>query len=127
MSATWKSNIPEVLKRLEAAEKKALIACALILVNAVKRNHRRGFTSGKFVTGRMVNSVTRGEPFFDGVAWVIVVGTNLLYDLFWTIGHHNLFTGKYERVDHWTPAFDDNITRMVETYARIVKREMEAA
>ena len=122
---TWTSNLPQFLKDESEAERLGVIAAAYVLVNAVKRSLRGGYTSGNFVTGGVINSVTRGQPFRDGMGWTIEVGTNLMYALFWEIGHHNLFTRKYERVEKWRPAFMDSREAMRAAYSREWQRRMQ--
>lgn len=121
----WTSNRKAFLHDAEEAEQLGLIAAAYVLVNAVKRGLRGGYTSGNFVTGGVINSVTRSEPFRDGSGWSIRVGTNLKYALFWEIGHHNAYTRKYERVERWRPAFMDTREAARAAYARTWKRAMK--
>lgn len=123
--SSWTSNLPAFLKDQDEAERLGLIAAAYVLVNSVKRALRGGYTSGNFVTGNVINSVTRGQPFRDGMGWAIEAGTDLMYALFWEIGHHNLFTRKYERVEKWRPAFMDARPAMAEAYARQWEKTMQ--
>lgn len=84
----------------DAAVAGALTAAGYVYANEVKRALAGGYTSGDFVTGRVLNSVTVGEPYGP----YIDVGTDLDYAQYWEIGHHNVFTRKYERVEIWEPA-----------------------
>jgi hypothetical protein len=86
----------------DAAIAGGLTAAAYVYANLVKRALAGGYTSGDFVTGRVLNSVTIGEP--SGL--YIDVGTDLDYAEYWEIGHHNIFTRRYERVMIWEPALD---------------------
>lgn len=90
------------------------------------RGLRGGYTSGLFVTGRVMNSVTISKAFeiAPGV-FGIKVGTNVLYALFWELGHWNLFTGKYERVEVWRPAMFGARQEMREAFARRYTKEMQ--
>lgn len=125
MTATaWTSNLDTFNRDDDDAQEMAIIAVAYVLVNAVKRALKGGYTSGAFVTGETINSVTRGTPFREGMGWSIEVGTNLMRALFWEIGHNNLFTGKYEREERWRPAFMDSRDAMAATYAREYQRRM---
>lgn len=124
MSAIWTSNLKPFLKEAEEAEKFALIAAAYVLVNSVKRALRGGYTSGDFVTGGVINSVTRGQPFRDGQGWAIEVGTDLMYALFWEVGHHSIFSRRYEREERWRPAFMDSRNDMRDAYAQEWARRM---
>lgn len=125
MTATvWTSHLDQFNRDRDEAERLGVIAAAYILVNAVKRALKGGYTSGAFVTGHVINSVTRGTPFREGMGWTIEVGSNLNYALFWEIGHHNRWTRKYERVEKWRPAFMDSRPAMAEAYARQWERTM---
>ena len=121
---TWTSNLDQFLRDQDEAERMGVIAAAYILVNAVKRALKGGYTSGAFVTGHVINSVTRSAPFREGMGWSIKVGTNLDYALFWEIGFNSIFTRRYERVEKWRPAFMDSRPEMVAAYARTWERAM---
>ena len=95
--------------------------------NAVKRGLRGGFTSGDFVTGRMLNSVQLREPEVHENGGSIIVGTDQTdppYPLYWELGHQNLVTGKYERVEIWGPAFRDNKEAAIAAYRRAFARKL---
>jgi len=103
--ATYRSNLTAVQAALRTGVRNGLLAGAQILVNAVKLGLRGGYTTGDFVTGMSINHVTRSPVVmtgaFDGY---IKVGTSLDYNLFWELGHYNLFTRRFERVRVWEPA-----------------------
>lgn len=122
--STWTSNLAAFNADNDAAQQFALIAAAYVLVNAVKRALKGGYTSGAFVTGHVINSVTRGEPFREATGFSVLVGSNVPYALFWEIGHHNLFTRKYEREERWRPAFMDSREAMSQAYSREYQRRM---
>jgi len=105
LQQAWRSNVPAVKRALMEGENRGLIAAAQILVNAVKLGLRGGYTSGAFTTGLSSNSVTHSPPILGPRGMFILVGTNLPYNLFWEVGHYNLFTRRYERVPVWMPAF----------------------
>jgi hypothetical protein len=120
MSATWTSDLAEFRRRHERASKAALIAAALVYENAMKVALTGGYKSGAFVTGRVRSSVTHGEPYPIGPAqWAIRVGTNVLYALFWEIGHINLFSRRYERVEKWRPTLVEQRVRIAAKYSEI--------
>jgi hypothetical protein len=82
------------------------IATAETYMAPVKERLQRGFTSGDFVTGNLANSVARGDPQATGEGVEIVVGSTQVnpdYATPWELGHHNLYTGKHERVEVWVP------------------------
>lgn len=122
---SYQSNLPAVVARLRRARSAGLIAAATVLINAVKRGLQGGYTSGDFVTGASINAVTRSEP--DLVNGEILVGTNLMYNLFWELGHFNLFTRRFERVEVWYPAMTSNREQIQAAYARAYAREMAGA
>jgi hypothetical protein len=125
MSAQWTSNLDEFRRRHEQATKAALIASALLYENAMKVALTGGYTSGAFVTGRVRNSVTHGEPFLlGGITWAIRVGTNVLYALFWEIGHMNLFTRRFERVEKWRPTLEAQRAAMAARFAAVYQAVM---
>lgn len=93
--------------RLLDAVDAGLIAAGNVYANAVKRGLAGGYTSGDFVTGRVLNSVTVSAPYMDSGGRVISVGSDVDYAMYWEFGHHNIFTRKYERVEVWRPALDE--------------------
>lgn len=123
---TVKDNSKEFMRDLTQATPLALIAAAQVFINAVKRRLAGGYTSGDFVTGNVLNSVTRSEPEPAGMGgYALQVGTNLPYALFWELGHHNVFTRKFERVPVWEPAFLESQDEAATTYQRALQRFMK--
>lgn len=116
------SNLPAVLERLRRARFAGLLAAALVYENAMKEALRGGYTSGAFVTGFVMNSVTHGEPTEDAGGAFILVGTNVMYALFWEVGHMNLFTKKFERVETWMPTFLATRAEQTAAYVRAFGR-----
>ncbi len=125
MTAKWTSNLSKFEGASNEGIRAGLIAAANVLVNQVKRNLKGGYTSGDFVTGLSLNSVTKSEPVRDGNEWSITVGTNLLYNLYWELGHHNIFTRKYERVEKWRPALMDSKDAMSAAFNRVYMRTVK--
>jgi hypothetical protein len=121
---TWTSHLSKFKARDRAAREKALIAAAQVAINAVKTGLRGGYTSGDFVTGRAMNSVTREAPRMINGEMEIRIGTALDYPLFWELGHHNLFTRKYERKEVWVPAVIETSEAQAAAFARVYAREM---
>jgi hypothetical protein len=115
----FRSNLPAFIRAMDNASRKGLHAAAYVVSNKVKENLRGGFTSGDFVTGMSVNHVTIGQVFRTETGWAIKVGTDLLYNLFWTLGHFNIFSRRFERVDKWTPALADNRFEAAQAYSRV--------
>jgi hypothetical protein len=118
--------------RLADAQKKALYAEATIYRNELKRNLRHGYisslgNSGDFTTGTMLNHIFISEPLPHGDGWEIRVGTDLLYPLYWEIGHHNIFTRGFERDPVWGPTFEYTRTPAREAYIRVLSRFLKTA
>lgn len=123
MSA-YRSNRRAVEALLGKAIDGGLIAAATVYVNAVKRGLRGGYTSGAFVTGALMASVTRTEPRNEGVARVVRVGTNVMYAVFWELGHHNLFSRRYERKEVWMPELIRSAPAQRAAFQRVFERMM---
>jgi hypothetical protein len=123
----YTSNYSAVAGAFEDARKQALIAAATVLINDVKRGLRGGYTSGAFVTGNVIGSVTRDEPLVTATEGVVRVGTNVPYALYWELGHHNAFTRKYARKEVWMPALSAAAARMQDAYARTMRRLLGGA
>jgi hypothetical protein len=101
--------------RWDEAMAAGLTAAGYVYANEVKRALAGGYTSGDFVTGRVLNSVTVGEPH----AGTIEVGSDLDYAMFWEIGHHNIFTRQFEQVEIWRPALDVTAPEMSDVFAGV--------
>jgi hypothetical protein len=123
------SNRAAVEARMQQAEADALFAAAQHYRNAMTENLRGGYTSGAFAHGMdgVAGSVSVSEPQRDNVSAFVVVGTNVEYAKFWELGHVNLFTRKYERVEKWRPTLEQEAPAMIEKFARVYARLMEAA
>lgn len=116
----YTSHRPQVEARLRRAQDAGLVAASVLLQNRVKVALRKGYTSGDFITGRSVNAVARTLP-HDAAAGgrQVEVGTSLLYNLYWELGHVNLFTRRYQRVEKWRPTLLDSRTDLQREYARV--------
>ena len=105
----------------------ALTAAGTVIWNEVRRSLRGGYQSslgnkGQFVTGTSLAHVTLSRPRRDGEKWTISVGTDLDYNLFWEVGHHNLFTRHYERDEKWVPAFRRSRSLALATFRQVMDR-----
>jgi hypothetical protein len=120
----YQSNLPQITARMKAARMAGLIAAAEIVITKVKEGLRGGYTSGAFVTGNVLNSVTRSEPMDDANGAFILVGTNVNYALYWELGHQNLFTRKFERKEVWMPAFLGSRGEQYAAFQRVYQRFM---
>src|SRR5690348_15439393 len=78
-----------------------LEAGAQELINGLKDDkplaRTQGSTSGDFVTGKLLNSIQATDPYTEKGTRHIRVYTDVLYALYWEMGHQNVFTRKYER------------------------------
>lgn len=88
-------------QRYDDATSAGLVAAAALYQGALRRKLLRGYLTGKFVTGATASSVQMGEPFQGPRGRAIVVGSNELVAMYWELGHFNIFTRKYERVEYW--------------------------
>lgn len=105
-----------------AAVDGGLIASAYVYRNEVTRRLVQGYTTGRYVTPHVGRSVTISPIRLDAGARVIHVGTNIDYAAFWEFGHHNKFTGKFERVEHWRLSMMDVGPQMGVAFSRTFKR-----
>lgn len=118
----YASSLAAVEAQMNRARDAGLIAAAQVVVNRVKEKLAGGYTSGAFVTGHVLNSVTRTEPADENGVRVIRVGSNVNYALFWELGHVNLFTRKFERVEKWVPALVETAQQQADAFARVFAR-----
>lgn len=121
MTVKFTSRLPEFKGAMDSAQRAGLLACAHLLRNAVMAKLQDGYTSGDFVTGQSLQHVAIGEITVENGGLTIRVGTDLLYNLYWELGHFNLFTRKYERVEYWREAFEENQEAMAELYQKVVQ------
>jgi hypothetical protein len=126
MKAEW-TKLVDYKERNRRAQENGLIAAAQVVKNEVKRGLAGGYTSGNFVKGIVLNSVTAGDVEETALGFAIRIGTNLMYALFWELGHHNIFTRKYERVEIWQPAAVSSADDASKAYSRVFIRTMTAA
>lgn len=100
------SNLDADMARALAAVDAGLRAGGYYLANRIKEQLAGGYTSGDFVTGHVLNSVTLSEPYDEGNARVLEVGTDVDYALFWEMGFDSIFSRHYERVEIWRPTME---------------------
>ena len=120
-TATWSSPIGGLAafaRKHQEAQKAGLRAAAYVVYNAVKRGLRGGYTSGDFVTGNVINSVTISPVFETLGTFAIRIGTNVPYALYWEVGFHSAWSRKYERVEIWRPAMMDTRDEQVDAFRR---------
>jgi len=120
----YSSNLPQVTAKMNAGTSAGLLAAAAVVENKVKDGLRGGYTSGRFVTGHVLASVNHSEPALDANGAYILVGTDVMYALFWEVGHMNLFTRRFERVEVWMPALFSTRGEQLAAYQRAYARAM---
>jgi len=113
----------EALRRIDTGARNGLLAQARVVYNEWKRQmaaHKGGFTTGAFATGMAVGRITIGPITAAGRfgEYSIQVGTDRLYHLFWELGHMNIFTRRYERVETLRPAVEDTRVEQAAAFTR---------
>ena len=101
---SYESRKPEVVSLLHRARVAGLEAAIQPVAEAVRAGLKGGFTSGDFDTGESVEHVKVGAVTESQDGAAIRVGTDLVYNLVWEIGHLSVFTKKFERKEVWMPA-----------------------
>jgi len=110
----WTSNIDKVVRRMEGdAVRSGLKAAGERLREIIQRELDWGYTTGDFSTGRVAASVIRGRPGPRKI-WV---GTPNPIAVAWELGHENIFTGRYERVEVFRKALEGNAYLLAQIFA----------
>jgi len=140
---------PQFLKQYRDASRMALDAAANVYEGNLKRRFMKGYyTSQAFrSTAQIVQHIQREEPIFGGNGWYTKVGipegitvraknaakrlgVASRYSvgqiaLAWEMGHRNLFTRRFERVEMFKPVALDSAKQMIDTYNRVLNRYLE--
>lgn len=120
-----------------AAVDAGLVAAAYVYRSAVMRKLTHGYTSGLYVTGNVLNSVTVSPiRTVEGVRR-IAVGTNVPYAAYWEFGFHpagrsrksgGQWVGVREwRVPYWQESLDENRDQMRAAFNRAYWAKLQAA
>lgn len=120
----FQSNLPQVTKQIQQATANGLLAAAAIVENRVKEGLRGGYKSGLFVTGNVMASVNHSEPVVDVRGSYILVGTDVMYALYWELGHNNSWTKKFERKEVWMPALLATRSEQLAAFQRAYQRAL---
>lgn len=104
MPRFFTSNLRGAVAAHKAIAHAAVEGACIAIRNQAKLNVRGGFKSGAFVTGRLFNDISY-VIVWKGLVPEGQVGTVIDYGAYWELGHHNVFTRKYERVPWLKPAF----------------------
>lgn len=123
---SYKSNLPTLIPQLKRANTAAADAAADVYVAAMKKELEPGYTSGDFASGESVEHVKKSapEPTVDGVA--VRVGTDLLHNLLWELGHYSPYTRKFERQERWFPTAVSTRAQQLEAARRAHQQVMVA-
>ena len=141
MRTVVRNNSAALLGLSDYAQQVALLdGMARPYQNEVKRRLAGGYTSGAFAHGDALNHVGVSDAEPDGDGWAIRVGSSLgdptwtkgsgkaaPYPWFWEVGHHNIFTRKWECVPIWGPALEATRAQCAAAFARVYKRVMNAS
>lgn len=121
------SNRAAVEARMSQAEEDALVGAAFVYRNAMEDALTGGYTSGAFYSGKqgVAGSVAVSEPQRDDRGAYVSVGTNVIYAKFWELGHRNLFTRRFERVEKWRPTMERQASAIVARFHHLYRRRME--
>ena len=121
----WHSNIDKVVRRMDGdAIRSGLKAAGVMLHTIIKNQLDEGFTTGAFVMGRVAGTVIRGRPGTRKI-WV---GTPNQIALLWELGHFNLYTQRYERVEIFRTSLEQNAHPLAEVFAeRYLEKLAEVA
>jgi hypothetical protein len=121
---SYQSNVPNISVKMKAARKAGLEAAGQVVVDAVKEALRGGFTSGDFDTGESVENVKMTAVSDDGNTASIRIGTDLVYNLVWELGHLNVYSRKFERKEVWIPTLFATRPQQLAAYTAAYQRVM---
>lgn len=130
----YRSNVGNAVGAMYEGVDTGLVAAAENLENKVQHRllhqaagGRPGYTSGNFSHGirGVAGRVMRTEPYSRGGARMISIGTSTVagfpYELAWELGHVNLFTRTFVRVEVWRPTLEENRQLVTDILARNIR------
>jgi hypothetical protein len=127
VEVTTTDNRRKVSAAVKEATRLGMDAAANVYQREVQRAHGDHYTSQMFRgTLSVRQSIRRTDPVQEREGWAVRVGTKLIEPLYWELGHHNLFTRKYERREIWKPTAIATRKGVQNAYARVVQRLMRA-
>lgn len=91
----------------------------------VNATHRRGKLIEK-LTVRVVESVRTTRPAGKATRFVRVL-SDVFYAAFWEFGHFNIFTKKFERVEHWRHALQQTYPQIASAFHVAFNSRLQAA
>jgi hypothetical protein len=127
VEVTTTDNRRKVEAAVIEATRLGMDAAAAHYQMAVYKAHNNHYTTRRFKNTLAVRqSIRRTDPVQERGGWAVRVGTKLIEPLYWELGHHNLFTRKYERREIWKPTAIATRKAIQNAYARVVQRVMRA-
>lgn len=84
-------------------------------VNATRKVGRGKLSMVQKLTIRVVDSVRTVGPRGKKVRWVRIL-SDVFYAALWEFGHHNRFSKKFERVEHWRHALQETYPQIVSAF-----------
>lgn len=129
MPVERKDNSREALRRYDEASRMGLAAAGNHLRTAVVKAFGSSYYKGGAFrsTLQVKQSIRTVGPTSTPSGYEMLVGTKLIEALYWELGHRNLFTRKYERVELWVPTATREIGPIRQTFARVIARFMGRA
>lgn len=138
---------PQFLKQYRDASRMAIDAATETYLTAVRKRMRSGYyTSQRFrSTAQIIKHVMKELPVFRGNGWYqqagVPAGISVRVKpngkpprkpfsvgdiaLAWELGHHNKWTGRWERVPIFKPVAIESAKAMIDTYNRVLNRYLE--
>lgn len=113
--SAWKTVIPAITDRMEGdATRSGLKAAAIIVLDKIVARLEEGYTTGFWVTGKVAQTVRRHRP---GPKAVKITCPNPVA-VAWELGHFNVFTRQFERVEVFRPATEESAAEVAVEFAR---------
>jgi hypothetical protein len=123
---SYESRKTETIALLNRARTAGLDASADVVVGEVKRGLEGGFTSGDFDTGESVENVRKTAVTESPDGASVRVGTELIHNLLWEIGHLNVFSKQFERKEVWLPSLLSTSAEQLAAFTTAHKKVMGA-
>lgn len=117
----------DAARALDAATRDGIMAAVTELRDAVKRRHYEinYYKGGRFrSTLQVAQRIASSMPYKEGGAWAAIVSVPVVQALYWELGHMNVFTRKYERVEIWRPTLIEKTEYLRGLFARVIQRRM---
>jgi hypothetical protein len=121
---SYESRKTETIALLNRARTAGLDASADVVVGEVKRGLEGGFTSGDFDTGESVENVRKTAVTESPDGASVRVGTELIHNLLWELGHLNVFSKQFERKEVWLPALLSSRAEQLTAFTAAHKKVM---